>query len=90
MNTPNAYEVIFNTVKQLNTALRSKEIDFVTVSKYRNAVEKMLNVLGINVDKVVLSDEDKELFAKWNDAKNAKDFEKADEYRNELTARGLL
>ena len=90
MNTPNAYEVIFNTVKQLNTALRSKEIDFETVSKYRNAVEKMLNVLGINVDKVVLSDEDKELFAKWNDAKSAKDFAKADEYRNELTARGLL
>ena len=90
MNTPNAYEVIFNTVKQLNTALRSKEIDFVTVSKYRNAVEKMLNVLGINVDKVVLSDEDKELFAKWNDAKSVKDFAKADEYRNELTARGLL
>ena len=90
MNTPNAYEVIFNTVKQLNTALRSKEIDFETVSKYRNAVEKMLNVLGINVDKVVLSDEDKELFVKWNDAKSAKDFAKADEYRNELTARGLL
>ena len=90
MNTPNAYEVIFNTVKQLNTALRSKEIDFETVSKYRNAVEKMLNVLGINVDKVVLSDEDKELFAKWNDAKSAKNFAKADEYRNELTARGLL
>lgn len=90
MNTPNAYEVIFNTVKQLNTALRSKEIDFETVSKYRNAVEKMLNVLGIVVDKVVLSDEDKELFAKWNDAKSAKDFAKADEYRNELTARGLL
>ena len=90
MNTPNAYEVIFNTVKQLNTALRSKEIDFETVSKYRNAVEKMLNVLGIVVDKVVLSDKDKELFAKWNDAKSAKDFAKADEYRNELTARGLL
>ena len=90
MNTPNAYEVIFNTVKQLNTALRSKEIDFETVSKYRNAVEKMLNVLGIVVDKVVLSDEDKELFAKWNDAKSAKDFAKADGYRNELTARGLL
>ena len=90
MNTPNAYEVIFNTVKQLNTALRSKEIDFETVSKYRNAVEKMLNVLGIVVDKVILSDEDKELFAKWNDAKSAKDFAKADEYRNELTARGLL
>ncbi len=90
MNTPNAYEVIFNTVKQLNTALRSKEIDFETVSKYRNTVEKMLNVLGIVVDKVILSDEDKELFAKWNDAKSAKDFAKADEYRNELTARGLL
>ena len=90
MNTPNAYEVIFNTVKQLNTALRAKEIDFNVVSKYRNAVEKMLDILGIVVEKVVLTDEDKELFAKWNDAKAQKDFAKADEYRNELSTRGLL
>lgn len=90
MNTPNAYEVIFNTVKQLNTALRAKEIDFNVVSKYRNAVEKMLDILGIVVEKVVLTDEDKDLFAKWNDAKAQKDFAKADEYRNELSTRGLL
>lgn len=90
MNTPNAYEVIFNTVKQLNTALRAKEIDFNVVSKYRNAVEKMLDILGIVVEKVVLTDEDKELFAKWNEAKAQKDFAKADEYRNELSTRGLL
>lgn len=90
MNTPNAYEVIFNTVKQLNTSLRAKEIDFNVVSKYRNAVEKMLDILGIVVEKIVLTDEDKELFAKWNEAKAQKDFAKADEYRNELSTRGLL
>lgn len=90
MNTPNAYEVIFNTVKQLNTALRTKEIDFTTVSKYRNAVEKMLNVLGIVVEKIVLTEDDKDLFAKWNEAKAEKNFAKADEYRNALSEKGLL
>ncbi len=90
MNTPNAYAVISETVKKLNASLRTKEIDFEVVSKYRNAVEKMLNILGIVVEKVVLSVEDKELFAKWNEAKANKDFESADKYRNELSTRGLL
>ncbi len=90
MNTPNAYAVISETVKKLNASLRTKEIDFEVVSKYRNAVEKMLDILGIVVEKVVLSAEDKELFAKWNEAKANKDFESADKYRNELSTRGLL
>ena len=90
MNTPNAYAVIFETVKKLNQALRQKEIDFKEVGKYRNAVEKMLKVLGIEVEKPVIGEEEKEIFQKWNEAKSAKDFAKADEYRVVLTERGLL
>ena len=90
MNTPNAYAVIFETVKKLNQALRQKEIDFKEVGKYRNAVEKMLKVLGIEVEKPVIGEEEKEIFQKWNEAKSAKDFAKADEYHVVLTERGLL
>ena len=90
MNTPNAYAVIFETVKKLNQTLRQREIDFAQVALYRNAVEKMLNVLGIVVDKPVVGETEKELFAKWNQAKADKDFDSADKYRNELVEKGLL
>ena len=50
----------------------------------------MLNVLGIVVDKPVIGEAEKELFAKWNQAKADKDFDTADKYRNELAEKGLL
>lgn len=90
MNTPNAYAVIFETVKKLNQTLRQREIDFAQVVLYSNAVEKMLNVLGIVVDKPVIGEAEKELFAKWSQAKADKDFDTADKYRNELAEKGLL
>ena len=90
MNTPNAYAVIFDTVKKLNQSLRQREIDFSAAGLYRNAVEKMLDLLGIVVVKPVITDEDRELFAKWNEAKKAKDFASADVYRAKLTEKGLL
>lgn len=90
MNTPNAYAVIFETVKKLNQTLRQREIDFAQLTLYSNAVEKMLNVLGIVVDKPVIGETEKELFAKWNQAKADKDFDSADKYRNELAEKGLL
>lgn len=90
MNTPNAYAVIFETVKKLNQTLRQREIDFTQLTLYSNAVEKMLNVLGIVVDKPVIGETEKELFAKWNQAKVDKDFDSADKYRNELAEKGLL
>ena len=90
MNTPNAYAVIFETVKKLNQTLRQREIDFTQLTLYSNAVEKMLNVLGIVVEKPVIGETEKELFAKWNQAKADKDFDSADKYRNELAEKGLL
>ena len=90
MNTPNAYAVIFETVKKLNQTIRQRDIDFAQLTLYSNAVEKMLNVLGIVVDKPVIGEVEKELFAKWNQAKADKDFDSADKYRNELAEKGLL
>ncbi len=90
MNTPNAYAVIFETVKKLNQSLRQREVDFTVTGAYRNAVEKMLGILGITAEKIVLTEEDKDMFAKWNEAKKAKDFATADIYRAKLTERGLL
>ncbi len=90
MNTPNAYGVIFETVRKLNASLRRKEPDFAEVGGYYRAVEKMLNLLGLTVESVSLSEADKKLYADWNAAKAAKDFARADALRAELTEKGLL
>ena len=50
----------------------------------------MLDVLGIVFDKIVVTEEDKEVYNKWNEAKKAKDFEEADKYRLQLMEKGLL
>ena len=90
LNTPNAYMVIFDTVKLLNQALRVKDIDWQAVAKEYNAIKKMLYILGIYIDKVTLDEETKTIYAKWNEAKAAKDFASADEYRQQLIAKGIL
>ena len=90
LNTPNAYMVIFDTVKLLNQNLRTKDIDYTEVSKNYNAIIKMLEILGIFIDKVKLTDEDKDIYNKWNQAKSEKDFETADKYRAVLTEKGIL
>ena len=90
MNTPNAYAAIFDTVKSLNQLLRVREVNFPELNKYIISVEKMLDILGIVVERVKLDDEDRELYAGWNAAKAAKDFDEADKFRNKLVERGKM
>ena len=90
LNTPNAYTVIFDTVKQLNNSLRQREIDFNNVIGLTNSILAMLDVLGVEYKHINLSSEDIDDFNKWNDAKKEKDFALADTYRQKLIDKGLL
>ena len=90
LNTPNAFSVVFETNKQLNQALRVREVNPETVSQLVNTLEGMMYVLGIKITRVVLDDEDFDLYQKWNDAKAIKDFATADIYRQKLIEKGVL
>ena len=90
LNTPNAYMVIFDTVKLLNQNLRTREIDWEEVAGNYNAIEKMLEILGVFINKTVLDEEDRKIYQEWNKAKSEKDFETADKYRNILMEKGIL
>ena len=90
LNTPNAYTVIFDTVKQLNNSLRQREIDFNNVIGLTNSILAMLDVLGVEYKHINLTNEDIDDFNKWNDAKKEKDFALADTYRQKLIDKGLL
>jgi len=90
LNTANAYAVIFEVVKEINQLLRATTTDLGALAIKKNALLKMLDILGIEFAPFVLSAADKTLYEEWQKAKAAKDFEKADQLRSELTDKGIL
>jgi cysteinyl-tRNA synthetase len=90
LNSPNAMMEIFDAVKQLNQLMRVKDADLITVAQWVVAIETMIDIFGIKIERIELSEDDIHLYDLWNQAKSEKDFVKADEYRKALTQRGIL
>ena len=90
LNTPNAYAVIYELVKNINQSLRQREIDYLQLAKLTNSLRKSLNILGIDFSEIELSDDDRSLYNQWVEAKMNKDFELADKCRESLAQRGIL
>ena len=90
LNTPNAFAAVFEAVKSLNQIIRQREVDLETLASHVAAVEEMMKVLGIDIPRLEMSEEDKELHRNWKAAVKAKDFETADGYRAKLIERGIL
>ncbi|NLA78439.1 MAG: cysteine--tRNA ligase [Erysipelothrix sp.] len=90
LNTQNGFKVLFVTVKALNQSLRHQKDDYELIQKQTNALTKMLNVLGIKYDILTLSDADRALFDAWQTAKAEKQFDRADQYRQQLIDKGFF
>jgi len=90
LNTPNGMKIIFDVIKALNQDLRQKDASEDVLLGHYGALRLMLNTLGIEFEPIKLTNDQKELFAKWNAAKAEKDFEKADVYRKALIDQQLL
>ena len=90
LNTPNAYAVIFEIVKNINQLVRVKEINFEALGKEVNILVRCMNVLGIVLPDMTMSLDDKKMYQEWMDAKSVKDFKKADELRAQLSQKGIL
>ena len=90
LNTPNAFAAVFETVKVLNQALRQRESDLQAVKALVRTLEKMMDVLGIELARLTMSEEDKQLHRQWKAAVKEKDFATADQYRAKLIEKGIL
>ena len=87
-NTPNVYTQILQLVKDINVSVRAK--DYATLGVKYNTLKEILDVFGFEFEYKKLTEEDRVLYDNWQKARSEKDFEKADIYRKELTARGIL
>lgn len=90
LNTPNAYKVVFDTIKIMNNLLRQKEVDLLKISKYFNSVNKMLYILGIKLNLPKLTNEEKNIYDNWEEAKREKRFDDADKFREILLEKGII
>ena len=90
LNTPNAFAAVVEACKQLNTAVRQREPDLERIAVLVRTMEKMMEVLGIDIPCLNVSDEDCALYGRWREAVKAKNFEQADVYRAQLMEKGIL
>lgn len=85
-NTSNLVTYLLDLVKELNTKMRAKE-DFVETY---DKIMLINYILGLVYEFVELSEEDKEIYNKWLEYRNNKDFENADKMRAQLVDRKII
>ncbi len=90
LNTSNALSEVFRLVKEGNTLLRSKEIDYDQLQSVFFTLKDMFYILGLEMNVPILSIEDKALYASYLEAKEKKDFATSDQLRVELMNRNIL
>lgn len=90
LNIENAKVVLFEDLKTLNQVLRTKDAGTEAIAMALGTLLKALDVLGIVFEVLKLSDEDKDIYRQWEEAKKNRDFEKADALRTGLIERGIL
>ena len=88
LNCQNVMSQLASLLKEINTSLRSKNYE--TLNYKTNMMKQIMDVLGVKLNYTKLTDETRSLYTKWNEAKAIKDFEKADNYRNQLIEAGVI
>lgn len=87
LNTPNVITHLLNLVKELNSSLRNNgnNIDEVT-----SKIIMITKVLGLSYEMPTMTEEQKDMYREWLEARTNKDFERADMYREKLIEENIL
>ena len=90
LNTPNALTELFRVVKESNVSIRQNPFDGEKGKKIFFTLKEMFNILGLEIEYITLTEDDKTIFNKYNEAKANKDFAKSDELRKVLIERKII
>ena len=90
LNVANATVVLFDVIKELNQLMRKNDVSVDALVSRVLTLERMLDIFGLNIPRINLSDKDKELFVEWDSLKRDRLFEEADRIRSILVEKGYL
>ncbi|CED99970.1 cysteine--tRNA ligase [Caldifermentibacillus hisashii] len=90
-NTANAISVLFEVSKLANYYLMEKNTSPVVIRKFLETFEQFFNVLGLELTKDQLLDEEiEQLITKRNEARKNRDFHTADQIRDQLKEMNIV
>lgn len=90
LNTPNALSALYEENKALNVALRNPGLPLGELRAIYNRLYLHLGVLGLIIEKISLSGDDKLLLRQYEEARSKKDYASSDILRAKLLEKGLL
>ena len=90
-NTANAITVLFELAREANMYLQENHTDILVIEAFQEAMKTLLEVLGIQLENEELLDEEIEaLITERNEARKARNFERADEIRDLLKEKNII
>ena len=81
---------LYSLVKEANQLMRTSAVDFERLGNIAKTLTDMFYVLGLNIERRILTEEELELYKNYLQFKKEKNFEKSDEMREELIQLGIL
>lgn len=88
LNTANVISDLYAMIKESNKAVRSQDKE--TMALMYNTILMYAQILGLRFDLPRLSADDRNMYFNWVDARDSKDYDRADMLREKLTQRGIL
>ncbi|MGM0522657.1 MAG: cysteine--tRNA ligase [Bacillota bacterium] len=91
-NTANAIAVIFDAVKVINTYLANTVVQTADLEAFLEMLNRFFDVLGleIEVEEELLDEEIDQLLVEREEARKNRDFNRADEIRDQLKAENII
>lgn len=90
LNSANALSVAERETRKALTLLRSERTPLENLVRSAATVRRIMDLLGIQVEPRSLSEEERELYSQYQEARAAKDFETSDRLRSLLMDKGIL
>lgn len=89
LNTANALSVLYGLLKEINKNLRQSQIDGNILNDEFTTLKAMCYILGLEININPLTEKEKGIVQAWNKARQAKDFDKADQLRSQIQNLGI-
>ena len=90
LNTANALSELYNVLKRGNQLVRSKDVDLSDLNNILKTLSVMFSILGLDIKYVKMDENAQNLYQKYLESRENKDFAQSDVLRDKLIKLGIM